>query len=73
MRSLSDAESNALIDEGLGLDVDDYSFLDGEEGFVVRRGKQIAWELDGELSAYEMDSEAEAKAKFQSLVKEHGA
>ena len=73
MRALNDAESNALIDEGLGLDVDDYSFLDGEEGFVVRRGRQIAWEIDGELSAFEMDSEDEAKAKFQSLVNERGA
>ena len=73
MRALTDAESNALVDSGLGLDVDEYAFLDGEEGFVVRRGRQIAWELDGGLSAFEMDSEAEVQAKFQTLVAEHGS
>ena len=71
MRELTQEEKDNLVEAGLGLEVDDYAYLDGEEGFAVRQGTQVGWETEGSLYAYEMDSEEAAQAKFAAVVAEH--
>ena len=65
-------EVNASEEASLMLAVDEYSYLDGEEGFVVRKGTQVGHEKGGVLIyTYELESEAAAQVKLKALVSEH--
>jgi hypothetical protein len=73
MRELNEEERESLVEDGLGLEVDDYAYLDGEDGFAVRQGQKVGWEVAGSLFAYEMDSEGAAQAKFREIVLTHSS
>jgi hypothetical protein len=71
MRELNEVESLELTEDGLCGDVDEDAHLDGEDGYAVRKGKLVGWELDGKLYAYEMLSVKDARAKFKFIVAEN--
>lgn len=73
MRELNESERENLVELGLALEAEDYAVLDNEDGFIVREGRQVGWEIDGILEAYEMSSIEKAKKQFAIIVKEHGS
>jgi hypothetical protein len=61
-----------LEEASLAAMADEYSYLDGEQGYVVRNGTQVGWEKDGILIyTYELDTVPAAQGKFEAVVKEH--